>query len=125
MYQELYLHQRENPSVRAKLVELHFRLGNTEKAGEHLEALTELSGWTASHPGEEAVVFHRHLLDLGIEDFRITAEPVDGSDVGPIAAWIAPWLDDRRAAEALLAGELDLGALPYDWSLNGPRPGAD
>ena len=59
------------------------------------------------------------------EDFGITAESDAGADVGPVGAWIAPWLEDQRAAAALLAGELDIGSLPYDWSLNGPRPGED
>ncbi len=72
-YQSLFFQQQENATVRARLVELHFRLDRPEKAAEHLEALVELSGWRASHPTEEAITFHRYLLDLGVEDSRITA----------------------------------------------------
>lgn len=73
VFQELFLQERENAQVRSRLAELHFRLGNTDKAAEHLDALDELSGWSPTHPSEDASHFYRKLLELGVEDSRVTA----------------------------------------------------
>ena len=73
VYQELFFKIGDDSGVRARLVELHFRLGNGEKAQEHLTALHERSGWNSRQPSEEAIAFHRRLLDLNIEDAKITA----------------------------------------------------
>ncbi len=73
VFQELFFQIGDDAGVRAKLIEIHFRLGNHDKASEHLKALHERSGWNARQPSEDAITFHRRLLDLEIEDSSITA----------------------------------------------------
>ena len=42
-----------------------------------------------------------------------------------VASFVSGYVDDPSAAQALLLDDLVVRYLPYDWSLNGPPPGAD
>ncbi len=73
VYQGLFQQLQDDPEIRARLAELHFRTGHLEKAREHLEALQRRAGWESRQPSAEAIAFHRRLLEFGMEDATVTA----------------------------------------------------
>lgn len=115
-YQELFVAGDETPDLRARLVELHFRAGNTTRGSDHLSGLRRLAGWTPRDAVPEAREFFRRMLDLDetnpaytgwlVEDARTRGEATElGALLNVHCTRLEnaqTWQEAREAAEVVV-----------------------
>lgn len=115
-FQELFVAGEEGPDVRSRLVELHFREGNVERAAEHLAGLRRVVGWTTRDALPEAREFFRRMSALDETQPAYTGWLVEEArargDRSGLGEWLVlhcarleelqDWGEAREAAEILL-----------------------